>query len=396
MNDTINLTVLAYNIKKYRKENKISQFQLAELLCVTPQAISKWERNLSTPDLNNVMRLSEIFQISTDELLGNLYSSNTVKAMIGIDCTGTESEFILFYENGKIIKRIADKGYNPNMIGMENTIQGLRSGIDSLFFGENVRISSVYAGVSGCIGNYTGLMTRKLKEVYPHLNIRVTYDAENIADSVGGVEKGIIVNCKSGCVVFAKEGKQTHRIGGWGYMFDDPASEYNLGRDAIRAVLAAQDGVGEETLLTTFIEKKLGGSVWENINMIYARERAYIAEFADFVFEAYKAGDHVAGRILMENYKRLAAYIRYAAEHYNCGNQVLLSGKIAEYQEITRSFFEDFLKPDMKIIIPDMPKVYGACRKCCELFGKIQMEFEQNFKDDYLKILGRREVRSHV
>ena len=49
----------------------MSQKDLAEYLSVTPQAVSKWERNKSYPDLDMLVKLSGFFQVTADELLGN-------------------------------------------------------------------------------------------------------------------------------------------------------------------------------------------------------------------------------------------------------------------------------------------------------------------------------------
>lgn len=59
------------NIKKLRKAKRMTQKEVANQLNVTPQTISKWERNISYPDLDMLVRLSQLFHISTDALLGN-------------------------------------------------------------------------------------------------------------------------------------------------------------------------------------------------------------------------------------------------------------------------------------------------------------------------------------
>lgn len=58
-------------IKELREAKKMSQKELAEFLNVTPQAVSKWERNKSYPDLDTLLKLSKYFQVSTDKILGN-------------------------------------------------------------------------------------------------------------------------------------------------------------------------------------------------------------------------------------------------------------------------------------------------------------------------------------
>lgn len=57
-------------IKELRKQRKITQEELAELIGVTPQAISKWERDVGYPDITQIVPLSKVFGVSTDELLG--------------------------------------------------------------------------------------------------------------------------------------------------------------------------------------------------------------------------------------------------------------------------------------------------------------------------------------
>ena len=57
-------------IKELRKQRKITQEELAELIGVTPQAISKWERDVGYPDITQIVPLSKAFGVSTDEILG--------------------------------------------------------------------------------------------------------------------------------------------------------------------------------------------------------------------------------------------------------------------------------------------------------------------------------------
>lgn len=52
-----------------RKTKGISQEELASQLNISRQAISKWENNSSIPDVENIVKLSNIFEVSTDYLL---------------------------------------------------------------------------------------------------------------------------------------------------------------------------------------------------------------------------------------------------------------------------------------------------------------------------------------
>ena len=61
--------ILAEKIIELRKKSGMSQEELAEKLGVSRQSVSKWEGAQSTPDLNRILQLSEIFNVSTDTLL---------------------------------------------------------------------------------------------------------------------------------------------------------------------------------------------------------------------------------------------------------------------------------------------------------------------------------------
>ena len=60
---------LGETIYKLRTEKQMSQGELAELLDVSRQSISKWENNSAVPELDKLIRLSEIFEVSLDELV---------------------------------------------------------------------------------------------------------------------------------------------------------------------------------------------------------------------------------------------------------------------------------------------------------------------------------------
>ncbi len=60
---------LGKKIKQLRKLSGMTQEQLAEKLNVSRQALSKWENGTSMPDIESVVKISTLFQISLDELL---------------------------------------------------------------------------------------------------------------------------------------------------------------------------------------------------------------------------------------------------------------------------------------------------------------------------------------
>ena len=61
---------LGEKIKELRKSKGITQEQLADMLVVSSQAVSKWETGVANPDLALIPDLAKMFEVSTDELLG--------------------------------------------------------------------------------------------------------------------------------------------------------------------------------------------------------------------------------------------------------------------------------------------------------------------------------------
>ena len=61
----------AEKLKSIRKQAGMSQEQLAEKLNVSRQAVTKWETDAGVPDIENIMAISALFDISIDELLSN-------------------------------------------------------------------------------------------------------------------------------------------------------------------------------------------------------------------------------------------------------------------------------------------------------------------------------------
>lgn len=57
-------------IKNLRIENGLTQTELASLLFTSQDTISLWERNKSLPDVKSVIKMANIFNVSTDYILG--------------------------------------------------------------------------------------------------------------------------------------------------------------------------------------------------------------------------------------------------------------------------------------------------------------------------------------
>lgn len=62
------------NLKVFRKQNGFTQEQVAERLGVSRQAVAKWERGESIPDIENVIALADMYEVTVDSLVRNMTS----------------------------------------------------------------------------------------------------------------------------------------------------------------------------------------------------------------------------------------------------------------------------------------------------------------------------------
>ena len=70
--------MIAENIKHFREEKKISQSELAEKLNVTRQAVSNWDCGKTEPDIETLHKISDIFEITIEELIYGTKRETTV------------------------------------------------------------------------------------------------------------------------------------------------------------------------------------------------------------------------------------------------------------------------------------------------------------------------------
>ena len=355
----------AITLRQYRKSKGLTQKALADALAISPQSVSKWESGASLPDVENLYRLAVLLEVSTDKLLA--VPKVQEKAMLGIDGGGTKTEFVLFTEQGVILKRIVLGGSNPNAVGIDGCESVLRQGIETMFAIRD-NICGIQIGVAGfSTGDYQEAIQARLQKSYPHTRIECTPDIMNVIAGAAVQGDCVAAICGTGFIVYAKKGDHLQRFGGWGHLLESGGSGYDIGRAALRTALADLEGIGPHSLITPLVEMKLGTSVWERIHEIYAKEPAYVASFAPLVPEAYARGDECAAAILEENTDRMASLIAHAAKQG--GNTVVLAGKVIAANTIISDMFKQKLPPELSVVIAERPPVYGACVACCRMCG---------------------------
>ena len=75
-------SVLGLKIAYYRRLNGLTQEELAEKVGVSTQAVSKWEQQLSCPDIMLLPTIADVFRVTIDELFGITSDKVTVYSLV--------------------------------------------------------------------------------------------------------------------------------------------------------------------------------------------------------------------------------------------------------------------------------------------------------------------------
>ena len=77
--------MLSENLKIFRKRKGLTQENVAEALNVVRQTVSKWEKGISVPDADMLIRLAEVLDVSVNELIGSSVADEKNEDMIAVE-----------------------------------------------------------------------------------------------------------------------------------------------------------------------------------------------------------------------------------------------------------------------------------------------------------------------
>ena len=323
---------------------------------------------------------------------------------IAIDGGGTKTEGVLTDTCGHILAYSIGTASNPNDVTLAGAVSVLTGVVKDLLAQANLTEEdmpeiSLFGGIAGGI-NYGPALAAALREVYPTVgSLGVCSDVQILLSGENPVGDGACILCGTGSACFLRRGDELIRIGGWGYLLDSGGSGYDIGRDALEAVLRAFDGRCEPTLLSEMIATHLGGPVNTRITEIYREGKPYIASCAPLVFRAAEAGDAVAFSILRRNARRLAEYIETAWKRLSEQNDsapaflpVVMGGGISQkaspyWSDLVASLVDPAIPA--RITVAAMPPVFGAVAEARKQtpdgenadFTALRAAFSESFSD---------------
>ena len=306
----------------------------------------------------------------------------TVKQYIAIDSGGTKTLGVLFDEYGNVLQMLRAEGANPNAIGADAAIQVVLGVIDKLKTLASASVSGVIISWAG-ITAYGDAFETRLRQMTGIDALYTVTDAVPLLTGGLGDKDGACLISGTGSACFVRLNNELIRIGGWGYLLDTSSgSGFDLGRDALAAALYHIDGQGEPTLLTELIQARLGCDVSAAIPRIYEGKQAYIATFADLVFEGARHGDRICLDILHRNCEGLSRMLRAAAKKLSPPFDVVLSGGIFQNYPEYIQMLKNCAPEGLRLRVMTEPILWGCA---AELLWRLGTCPDDSFKKCFIE-----------
>lgn len=294
--------------------------------------------------------------------------------VIGVDGGGTKTAGVMANAEGKVIARATAGPTNPNIVSKEillQTFEVLFKDLEAQAPKQYKHVQHLFAGVSGAgIKQSHAELVNVLTKLIPgDVTIQVEPDTVNALYSGTYGEPGIVQIAGTGSITYGINNRSEYdRVGGWGYLFGDEGSGFDIGRQGMTAVLQSDDGRGMETMLTNMFYACFDViDARELIQEIYTAStpKDKISPLSKIVFEAYRKNDPVAVKIINKatvalSVSVLTLYRKLFDMHEPV--KVVLCGGIFKEQDIVPKLIKQELNDfkQIKVHIPKMPPVGGS------------------------------------
>jgi N-acetylglucosamine kinase-like BadF-type ATPase len=247
--------------------------------------------------------------------IGGAESNTLTKLFLGVDGGQSSTTALIGDETGRILG--AGRGGPCNHIGAAEGAAKLTRAVEECVAKaceqthldpRQIRFAAACFGMSGGPDDKESLLSQILSTE----KLIVTHDGLIALSGATAGDPGIIVIAGTGSFAFGRNaGGQAMRAGGWGYIFGDEGSGFDITRQALRAALRFEEGWGPPTALReVLLEASDATDANDTLHRFYTREfpRSRVATFSQLVDQTAIHGDQVAIDILMNAAQQLASF----------------------------------------------------------------------------------------
>jgi glucosamine kinase len=226
--------------------------------------------------------------------------------VVGVDAGGTRTRVLVASRRGDVLGRSDGGPGNPTAHGVPAALESVSTAIvKALGDADPGRVARVLVAVAGISGPGGPALADALIERLAGYGFRcpVQLRADIAAAYAGGTDadEGYVLVAGTGAVAGeVKAGELTRFVDGNGWLLGDDGGGFWIGRQAVRAVLAALDGSGEPTALVDQLARAwaIAPSRDAVLAAAYAEPPVHLSGLAPLVVAAHDHGDPVASRIV--------------------------------------------------------------------------------------------------
>ncbi|WP_417851926.1 N-acetylglucosamine kinase [Thalassoglobus sp.] len=265
--------------------------------------------------------------------------------VIGVDAGGTKTTAWLADSEFQRTRQPIGKGHagpgNPRAVGFDAACQQIQTAIEDAFLDAQLPKKSVFT-LCLCAAGAGRVEEQVRLEAWANgldlaTNVIVTDDAQPILAAASPERIGIALISGTGSFAWGRNADgDIARSGGWGYLFGDEGSGYQIALAGLQAATKAADDRGPRTrLLSAFLDHFQIAEASELIGKIYGDKlsREVIAGLSSIVFSL--SDDEVAHSIIDEAANELATMVESLAAKLGlnlCAAQLALAGGVFVHQ----------------------------------------------------------------
>lgn len=228
---------------------------------------------------------------------------------VGVDGGGTKCRAALVNASHEL-QGVGDSGpanpYQDFDRAIHSISEAIELAISSAGLNPNIKHELVVGlGLAGV--NVPSIQAKVEQHAFPYASTFVTTDLEAANVAAHGSTEGAVVVIGTGTCGFAHVNGKSLSIGGHGFPMGDKGSGAWLGLSAIQAVLLADDGLGDKTLLKELLGEQLKTSGFGLVEKMQTAKQSEFASLAPLVFKAVDQKDLVAASIVIEGANYLSS-----------------------------------------------------------------------------------------
>ncbi len=295
--------------------------------------------------------------------------------VLAIDGGGTKTCAVICDEYGTIYGKVMTSRSNPTAMDahdFEATIHGLLQKIQEQTPQILTAVHSCFAGMAGVKERQAEGIVESIIRQYVDKTATVVIENDALIALYAGTmgQEGIVQIAGTGAITMGfNHQHMVNRVGGWGYLFDDEGSGYDLGIHVLKAVFQSYDQRAQPTVLTDIVLQHFSvGCVPQLIEHIYGEEhpRTVIAPIGKYVFQVAEKGDRIAKQIVQDACVKYYKAINTCYASMSWGREnvpVVLAGGVFSNNPTIVSHLEQLALVDqlpIQFILPDLEPIGGA------------------------------------